>query len=71
MLSYVESECEYAKEEGIKKGIKEGKEEGKREEKKQVILNMYKKHINIEVICEIVNLPQVEVEEIIKYCEIE
>lgn len=41
----------------MKKGIKE--------EQSRIILNMYKKHMEIESICEIVDLPKEEIEKII------
>lgn len=54
MLTYARAEHE----EGFENGIKEGK--------KEVVLNMHKKHIEIDEICEIVNLSREEIEEIIK-----
>ena len=39
---------------------------GKEEKQKQVVLNMYKKHMSLEDICDIVELSKKEVEEIIK-----
>ena len=51
---------------GMEAGRKEGKSEGKKETQKEVVLNMYKKDISIEDICEIVKLPKEEVEKIIE-----
>ena len=45
-----------------KKGIEQGIEQNK----KKIVLSMYKKHIEIETICEIVELSKEEVEKIIK-----
>jgi len=45
-----------------KKGIEQGIEKNK----KKIVLSMYKKHIEIETICEIVELSKEEVEKIIK-----
>ena len=44
------------------KGLREGKEE----EQKSVILNMHKKRIDIDTICEVVELSKEEVEKIIE-----
>ena len=47
-------------------GYDEGHEDGVNENKKEVIINMYKKHMKIEDICEIVELSKEEVEKIIE-----
>ena len=56
--------------EGIKKGreegIKQGIREGIKENQKQIILNMHKKQMPIEYICEIAGLKKEEVEKIIE-----
>ena len=57
-ISYGRSERQYGIEDGIIKG--------KKEAKKQVILNMHKKNIPIEDICDIAELSKEEVEKIIK-----
>ena len=44
----------------------EGRKEGIYENKKDVVINMYKKHMEISDICEIVELTKEEVERIIK-----
>ena len=50
---------------GYDKGLKEGEEKGKRENQKEVILNMYKEKITIEIIARIVHLSEEEVKKII------
>ena len=44
----------------------EGRKEGIKENKKEVVINMYKKHMKIEDICEVVELSKEEVEKIIE-----
>lgn len=39
---------------------------GKKEKQKEVVINMHKEEIDIEVICKVTNLTKEEVEEIIK-----
>lgn len=46
-------------------GYNRGKAEGIKEKQKEVIMNMHKKNMNIELICEILNLSQEEVKEVI------
>ena len=46
--------------------MNEKKEEGRMENKKEVIINMYKKHMKISDICEVVELSKEEVEKIIE-----
>ncbi len=53
------------REEGIKQGIKQGIEKGIEQNKREIILNMHKRHMKIEDICEIVNLEKEKVQEII------
>ena len=50
----------------ILKEKKSGERKGKEENQKQVILNMYKKNMSIEDICDIAELSKKEVERIIK-----
>ncbi len=50
---------------GYKKGIEEGRKKGTEEKQKTVILNMYNKKIDIDTICEIVELSKEEVKKII------
>ena len=57
-LSWIKAEREEAREEGIEEGIEENR--------KEIVLNMYKKNIDIKTISEIVNLSKEEVEKIIK-----
>lgn len=51
--------------EGLEQGKKEGIEQGKTEKQKEIVLNMHKKKMSLEDICEITNLSKEEVEEII------
>ena len=50
------------KEEGYEKGVEQGIEKNR----KEIVLNMYKKNIDIETISETVNISKDEVEKIIK-----
>ena len=50
-------------------GYKKGKEETSKEEKKQVIANMLKENLPLELISKCVNLPKEKVEEIIRELE--
>ena len=57
---------EYGYDEGHEDGIKDGRIQGINENKKDIIINMYKEKIDIDVICKIVELSKEEVEKIIK-----
>lgn len=46
--------------------IEEGREEGREEVKREIVLNMYKRNIQIKDICELTNITKEEVERIIK-----
>ena len=69
-LSWIKAEREEAREQGRNEGREEGKAEGKaegiEENRKEIVLNMYKKNIDIETISEIVKLSKKEIEKIIK-----
>jgi len=51
---------------GIEEGKKQGKIQGKIESKKEIIVNMYKKGFDINIISEITNLSEEEINKIIK-----
>lgn len=55
-----------AEERGMKEGLKQGIEQGKNEEKKNVIVNMYKKGMKIEDICDVVDMKKEEIHKIIR-----
>lgn len=60
-LSFLED----AKETGIEEGIKRARIEAKKKQEK-IVINMYKRQIGIEEICEITSLTKKEVKQIIE-----
>ena len=57
---------EYGYDEGHEDGLKDGRKQGINKNKKEVVINMYKEKIDIDVICKVVKLDKEEVEKIIK-----
>ena len=51
---------------GIKEGKREGKKEGIEEKQKEIVLNMHKNNMDIETICNIVNITEDDVKKIIE-----
>ena len=47
-------------------GLREGREQGREEKQKEIIIDMYKEKIDIDLICKVVKLSKEVVEEIIK-----
>ena len=56
---------EYGYDEGHEDGLKDGRKQGINKNKKEVVINMYKEKIDIDVICKVVKLSREEVEKII------
>ena len=52
--------------EGIQKGFNQGIEQGIEKNRIEIVLNMYKKNMDIKIISEIVNISKDKVEKIIK-----
>ena len=50
---------------GIAKGIEQGIEKGIEQKQKEIVMNMYKKNLSINDICEFTNISIEEVEKII------
>ena len=69
ILSMVKAGKEEGNEEGYKtgleKGMQEGLNQGIKQNRKEIVLNMYKKNMDIETISEMVNISKEEVEKII------
>lgn len=72
-LSFLEDAKETGIEEGIKKGVKKGRREGikrarieAKKKQEKIVINMYKRQIGIEEICEITSLTKKEVKQIIE-----
>ena len=65
ILSLVKAGKEEGYEKGVEKGIEQGIQQGIEENRIEVVLNMYKKNIDIETISEIVNISKEEAKRII------
>ena len=65
-LSRLKAEREEGNEEGYKTGLEDGKKQGIEEKSIEIVLNMYKKNMDIKIISEIVNISKDKVEKIIK-----